>query len=234
MTDDARGMGHRQELIQGPQDRGRASLIYSRFPLALTDPVIVRAQERSDGAATSFTKRPISFDGPYTDTAMNVIAPYVDAQFYLQTYPDAAKSGLDPAVHFSRIGWREQRRPNAWFDTEYYMTAYADIKAAEVNPLWHYLVSGQHEGRRPRNMSNVHQTVVNRAVVPGVRPVYLVAPSDARTLDADDIVREIMASSTASDGFVLSVSHDCYIHNFGGTQIFIADEQNKFNGDRIA
>ena len=233
MIDDAKGMVPRLEPIHDTIVAEPASVIFSRFPPAATDGAILVEHEGPALEPNSPTNRPISFDGPYADTAINVMAPYVDRHFYFQTYPDAAKSGLDPVVHFSRIGWRERRRPNAWFDTEYYLTAYPDITAAEVNPLWHYLVSGQHEGRQARNTSNVRQAVVDRAEVPGARPAYQVAPPDARQLGVDDIVREIMTAAATSDGFALSVSHDCYIHNFGGTQIFIADEQSKFNGDRI-
>ena len=35
--------------------------------------------------------------------------------FYVTRYPDVAKSGMKPLDHYVRHGWREGRRPNAWF-----------------------------------------------------------------------------------------------------------------------
>jgi len=73
-----------------------------------------------------------------------------DADWYLSKYPDVAKSGVDPALHFADAGWREGRQPGPGFDCDSYLEKNPDVKAADINPLWHYIVAGKNEGRRLR------------------------------------------------------------------------------------
>ncbi len=65
-----------------------------------------------------------------------------DSNFYLSKYPDVAVAGIDPLVHFLRIGIREMRNPNALFNVEYYLAQNGgNIKI--TNPLLHYLRYGE-------------------------------------------------------------------------------------------
>lgn len=43
-----------------------------------------------------------------------------DAGWYVDRYPDVADSGLDPVLHYVRIGAPEGRNPSAHFNTAYY------------------------------------------------------------------------------------------------------------------
>ncbi|MCL6697298.1 hypothetical protein LZ496_00640 [Sphingomonas sp. NSE70-1] len=70
-----------------------------------------------------------------------------DPEWYLQSYPDVAVTGLDPYDHFLSHGWKESRNPSAAFSISRYLRANPDIAAAGVNPLLHYLEHGQFEGR---------------------------------------------------------------------------------------
>ena len=72
-----------------------------------------------------------------------------DPQYYLSTYADVARAGMDPLVHFCKYGWREGRRPGDKFDTKGYLRAYPDVASAEMNPLVHFLRFGKNEGRSP-------------------------------------------------------------------------------------
>ena len=45
------------------------------------------------------------------------------------------------------MGWREGRRPNAYFDAEWYLKAYPDVAREARDPLWDYVVT--RETRRP-------------------------------------------------------------------------------------
>jgi hypothetical protein len=72
-----------------------------------------------------------------------------DAAWYLRQNPDVRESGLDPLVHFCRYGWREGRRPNAYFNPIWYLDRNPDVRAAGTNPLLHYAQYGDREGRRP-------------------------------------------------------------------------------------
>jgi glycosyltransferase involved in cell wall biosynthesis len=60
----------------------------------------------------------------------------VDRAWYLHTYPDIERAGVDPVEHYLRWGWREGRDPRADFSTCAYFEA---DKEARGNPLLHYL-----------------------------------------------------------------------------------------------
>ncbi len=72
-----------------------------------------------------------------------------DPNYYLLTYPDIARAGVDPYQHYLTFGWKEGRNPDAYFSTTGYLNANPDVKAAGVNPLLHYDQSGWREGRDP-------------------------------------------------------------------------------------
>lgn len=73
-----------------------------------------------------------------------------DAKWYLKTYPDVAKGGVDPAAHFATFALRERRNPGPHFDTAHYLHLYPDIEQNEINPLVHYVMAGNAEGRSIR------------------------------------------------------------------------------------
>lgn len=74
-----------------------------------------------------------------------------DANHYLEFNPDVRAAGVDPFSHYLKHGWREGRRPNAWFDPQFYLNAYADVRRAETEPLLHYVLRGALEGRRSQD-----------------------------------------------------------------------------------
>jgi hypothetical protein len=207
-------------------------VLYSRFPLQLHVPPVGLSNEPAEDDSPAGAL-PVSFDGPYFDPAINVIAPYVDRVFYLQTYPDIAKGGIDPAVHYAGFGWREGRSPNPWFDTEYYMSANVDVRNQDINPFWHYLVAGQHEGRRTRGGNDFRRNLLANIVPSADRPAYDALPPKVRYLDAAGLLSLLETATETLSGMVISVSHDRYVDNVGGTQIFIADEESKFAGNRF-
>jgi len=74
---------------------------------------------------------------------------FFDARWYSDTYPDVARTPLDPASHFARIGAFLGRDPGPQFSSRYYLAANPDVAAAGLNPLLHYLSTGHKEGRTP-------------------------------------------------------------------------------------
>jgi hypothetical protein len=152
-----------------------------------------------------------------------------DPAYYLAAYPDVAEAGVDPLKHFFFTGWQEGRSPNQGFDCRYYMTVNEDVREAGLNPFWHYLVSGRAEGRLPKRPGGYKRANIEAAVVPSKRP----------PIDPDSGETEIGLTQFASRlerirkkrkaGLVVSLSHDCYTKVIGGTQIFISDEQKRFN-----
>lgn len=72
-----------------------------------------------------------------------------DAEWYLKRYPDVAKAGVDPLVHFVRHGDKHGRSPGPLFDAKYYLRANPEVGASGVPPFEHYLQQGREEGRLP-------------------------------------------------------------------------------------
>ncbi|MFK5597626.1 glycosyl hydrolase [Methylobacterium sp. HMF5984] len=85
------------------------------------------------------------------------VHPGFDAEYYLLSNPDVAKSAIAAGgdsfayayQHYETYGWHEGRNPNAVFDTKGYLAAYSDVKAANIDPLAHYDSFGWKEGRDP-------------------------------------------------------------------------------------
>ena len=70
-----------------------------------------------------------------------------DAKYYLLTYPDVRKAGIDPLKHFIEYGWKEGRNPSTLFNTSFYLNTYPDVREAKINPLLHYIRDGKTESK---------------------------------------------------------------------------------------
>jgi Methyltransferase domain/Glycosyl transferase family 2 len=70
-----------------------------------------------------------------------------DVDYYLSTYDDVQRSGLDPIAHYVCHGAAELRNPSAAFNTAGYLLKNEDVLRAWVNPLEHYIVCGKQENR---------------------------------------------------------------------------------------
>lgn len=86
---------------------------------------------------------------------LKLVARYIDSDWYLNQYPDVKQSGIDPALHFMRYGWREGRNPSIFFDVPFYLDCHADVRSSDVNPLYHYISKGWAEGRNPHILFDV-------------------------------------------------------------------------------
>ena len=164
---------------------------------------------------------------------MAVVAGEFSRPYYLATNPDVAGAGVDPLNHFFYTGWREGRNPNEAFDTKYYLDVNEDVRNADINPFWHYLVSGKAEGRLPRRPGGYVRQLIDSAIVPSSREPFLSDYGDEE-LDHSGFSRQLRSALKVARGLVVSLSHDCYLRVVGGTQIFISDEQQKFNENRFA
>jgi lipopolysaccharide biosynthesis protein len=78
-------------------------------------------------------------------------SPLFDRTWYLQTYPDVQKAGVNPALHYVARGAAEYRDPGPHFDTAWYLAYYPDVAERRANPLVHYLKYGMDEGRHARS-----------------------------------------------------------------------------------
>ena len=74
---------------------------------------------------------------------------HFDAGYYRSAYPDVARSGISPRLHYLLCGYLENRNPSARFDSANYRMQYADVRDAGINPLLHYALFGRREQRIP-------------------------------------------------------------------------------------
>lgn len=72
-----------------------------------------------------------------------LIAPYLDAKFYLENNADVAAAGIDASYHYAKYGWHEGRDPSASFSTNGYLSAHPSVATKGLNPLVHFIRQGQ-------------------------------------------------------------------------------------------
>ena len=96
-----------------------------------------------------------------------------DRNYYLTKYPDVAKSGVDPLIHYLDVGWREQRDPNPLFCTAFYLGRNPDVVESGINPLLHYLQTGAAERRDPCPVfdSTYYVKQLLEPLAPGLTPL---------------------------------------------------------------
>ncbi|MCP2669707.1 hypothetical protein NHF40_02040 [Maricaulaceae bacterium EIL42A08] len=70
-----------------------------------------------------------------------------DGAWYTERYPDVAKQGEDPALHYLLHGGQEGRPAGPKFSSSAYLDLNPDLKGSHLNPLVHYLRFGREEGR---------------------------------------------------------------------------------------
>jgi len=88
-----------------------------------------------------------------------VRAKLFDPAYYLNTYLDVARAGIDPFAHYMRHGWREGRNPSAGFSSQAYLALYGDVRLGGKNPLMHYIRHGHKEGRLIETVSGTRMQV---------------------------------------------------------------------------
>lgn len=79
----------------------------------------------------------------------NKISDLFETDYYLDLYPDIAKSGQNPLGHFLNYGGFEGRKPNQVFDSAFYLKHNKDVAKAGINPLVHFAQFGWRELRDP-------------------------------------------------------------------------------------
>lgn len=89
-------------------------------------------------------------EGLEADYRLLAVSGLFDASAYLTAYPDIAKAGIDPLLHYLQFGGAEGRLAGPGFDSPGYLARYPDIAETAINPLLHYLRYGLAEGRTDR------------------------------------------------------------------------------------
>jgi hypothetical protein len=70
-----------------------------------------------------------------------------DDAWYRSHYPDVARSGQDPLVHFLEHGSYEGRSPGPGFNAMGYLARYPDVVEERIEPWLHFARHGRSEGR---------------------------------------------------------------------------------------
>ncbi len=198
-------------------------------PLDIDPDIILESEENVNSSEQASGSAFLQTDANGRDEdTLNLVRSGFDSAFYMACYPDVAEAGVDPLIHFFYTGWREGRNPSLEFDTRYYLAVNEDVRTAGLNPLFHYLCSGKSEGRLPRRPGGYRREIVDAAIEPAKRPPVGVVQGE-KTLSAPTLLRKLTVATNRKKGLIVSLSHDCYTKVIGGTQIFITDEQRRFN-----
>lgn len=80
---------------------------------------------------------------------------FFNPHWYLFAYPDIAKAGLDPEIHYLIHGGLEGRHPGPYFDGQYYLDQSPDVAKSGMNPLVHYVKHGRREKRNIRQVAKL-------------------------------------------------------------------------------
>jgi len=125
---------------------------------------------------------PKSEPNPSTAAALLADSEFFDAEWYLNTYPDVAAAGVDPAEHYLSSGAEEGRDPGPNFCTNIYLRRFPDVATAGINPLLHYLTHGRKEGRKLPPAVPLSTAEALRARFANLRelPVFVVPDGDKR------------------------------------------------------
>lgn len=84
-------------------------------------------------------------------------------EYYLHNYPDVRQTGMNPLMHFIKVGWKEGKNPSREFNTRLYLELHPDVENAGINPLIHYLRYGKKESRivLAANSGEIHTDYIN-------------------------------------------------------------------------
>lgn len=77
-----------------------------------------------------------------------------DTKYYLQENPDVLVWGIDPIIHYIKIGAKTGKRPNPSFCSTGYYNKNPDVKTKGINPLLHYILYGKNENRTWTSSAN--------------------------------------------------------------------------------
>ena len=146
--------GLRAELTAA---RAFGQAVLNSRPWKLTKPlrqlIAVLSHVREFGLArTIFSISTLQFTKRYRlrrDLAVIERSRLFDEPWYLAQYPDVARAGIEPRLHYLLIGAAEGRDPHPLFDSSWYLERNSDVVRAGLNPLVHYIVRGAIEGRDP-------------------------------------------------------------------------------------
>lgn len=85
---------------------------------------------------------PISMEDGRFDILLSTSGLF-DPEWYLETYADIKRAGVDPFEHFINSGAQEKRDPGPFFETKFYEERYPQVQSVAMSPIEHYLRIGR-------------------------------------------------------------------------------------------
>ena len=140
-----------------------------------------------------------------------------DAEWYLKTYTDVARAGVDPLTHYIQHGRNEGRHPSfrhmieTDFDADWYLQAYPDVAAAGLDPFEHFIQYGNALGRLPNASPRLPAT-----------PFRRFGPSEyGARLGSSSAPLSFDSHSHLDDGFSLSIAVHLHLYHIHLLEDFI-------------
>ncbi|MBB4148590.1 glycosyltransferase [Sphingobium scionense] len=143
----------------------------------------------------------------------------VHSKWYLDTYEDAARAGIDPSLHYLLYGAAMGRNPGKSFDTQFYLDQYPEVRASGLNPLLHYVEHGQKHGYKTkapkdfalRDMKRTKDKLLSLGftdkALDDLQKILANSPDEeVRTLAARELVLWHMRSKT-SEGYATALHY---------------------------
>ncbi|HMQ08536.1 MAG TPA: sulfotransferase [Saprospiraceae bacterium] len=138
--------------------------------------------------------------------------------------------------HWVTIGIQEERIGCPDFDIKLYKNKYSDISELyadeNFNIISHYIKHGIDEGRKAVPILDIHYTnkhLKGQNNKNEIMSENLQKSNTTLDLDGIDMLADQIKYSLKFNQFTISISHDNYITNVGGIQIYMQDEQIDFN-----
>lgn len=100
-------------------------------------------------------------------------SPLFDSIYYLSSYPEVAKAGINPVYHYLSSGGAMGFDPHPLFNTRWYLDNNHDVVKNGINPLVHFLKHGAREGRSPHPLFDMRWYLNNNSDVAksGINPL---------------------------------------------------------------
>lgn len=136
----------RDEILSENQAAAERAQVQLAELAANLDARLTRA-ERSSAGLRGWAKRRLNRRIPTLQELADVKelrrSRLFDGVWYLSTYPEVARTGLSPALHYLRHGARDGKDPGPEFSSNHYAARHPQIARARTNPLLNHLRTGQ-------------------------------------------------------------------------------------------
>jgi hypothetical protein len=109
---------------------------------ALSDALIRHTRQRLKTRRARLLERRLPSSSEWTQVNLLRQSLYFWPGWYLRKNLDVAEAGIEPALHFLRNGFREDRDPSPNFILRKYFRTHRELEGSGVNPLVHAIESG--------------------------------------------------------------------------------------------